>query len=293
MQAQKVVLVTGCSTGIGRAAVARLAEAGFLVVATARKASDIADLAQPGRVETAVLDVTKAADRERVVADVVARHGRVDALVNNAGFGAVAAAEETTPDLMRRLFDTNVFGLHELTRLVLPQMRRQGSGRVVNVSSVSGHIAVPLMSAYCATKFALRALTLAMDVEVRPLGLRAVLVEPGFVKTRFGARSTQETLATVADRDASPYAAFHARWAARRSGSHGVDPAVIARSIVHACGARRPRLHYFTPMHAKVLNLLKRWLPDALFSRGLAKVFRTPAKQAAVRPATQGSGLTR
>ena len=270
----RVVIVTGCSTGIGREAVGQLARAGFLVVATARKAADIADLASPGRVEAEVLDVTSAADRRRVVDAVLRRHGRVDALVNNAGFGAVAAAEETTPDLFQRLLDTNLLGAHELTRLVLPAMRKQGHGRIVNVSSVSGHIAVPMMSAYCATKFALRALTLAMDVEVRPLGLRAILVEPGFVKTPFGQRSTKETLATVKDREASPYAAFHARWAARRADPHGADPSVIARTIVQACGSRKPRIHYFAPTHAKVLNLAKRWLPDALFARALGSYFR-------------------
>jgi NAD(P)-dependent dehydrogenase (short-subunit alcohol dehydrogenase family) len=272
---QKVVVVTGCSTGIGRETVGQLADAGFLVVATARKAADIADLARPGRVECEVLDVTGAAQRKRVVDGVLRRHGRIDALVNNAGWGAVAAAEETTPDLMRRMFDTNLFGLHELTRLVLPAMRAQGSGRIVNVSSVSGHIAVPMMSAYCATKFALRALTLAMDVEVRPLGLRAVLVEPGFVKTRFGARSTIETLATVSDRDSSPYAPFHARWARRRSGGgHGAPPSAIAKCIVHACRARRPRIHYFAPFHAKWMNLAKRWLPDAVLAKALGRYFK-------------------
>jgi NAD(P)-dependent dehydrogenase (short-subunit alcohol dehydrogenase family) len=271
---KKVALVTGCSTGIGRAAAVQLAEAGFLVVATARKVADLQDLARPGAIETAVLDVTKPADRKRVVEEVLRRHGRLDALVNNAGFGAVAAAEESTPDLVQRMFDTNLFGAHELTRLALPHMRAQGSGRIVNVSSISGHIAVPMMSVYCATKFALRALTLAMDVEVRPHGIRAVLVEPGFVRTGFGARSTKETLATVGDRDASPYRAFHARWAKRRArGGHGAPPEAIANAIVRACSAKRPRLHYFAPFHAKALNLAKRWLPDSVVAAGLKRTF--------------------
>jgi NAD(P)-dependent dehydrogenase (short-subunit alcohol dehydrogenase family) len=271
----RVVLVTGCSTGIGRQAVLRLADAGFLVVATARDPRTLADLVQPGRVEADRLDVTVAADRRRVVEAVLARHGRIDALVNNAGWGAVAAAEETTSDLMHRMFDTNVLGAHELARLVLPHMRRQGHGRVVNVSSVSGHVAVPLMSAYSATKFALRALTLAMDVELRDFGVRAVLVEPGFVRTGFGQRSSSETMAVVGDIEASPYRAFHRRWARRRSGSHGCDPDVIARAIVSACSARRPRLHYFRPLHAKALNLAKRALPDAVVSAVLHRVFRS------------------
>lgn len=274
-RARPVALVTGCSTGIGREAVAHLRRAGFLVVATARKVEAVADLAAPDEVEPDVLDVTSAADRRRVVDAILQRHGRIDALVNNAGWGAVAAAEETTPELLQRMFDTNVFGAHELTRLVLPAMRQQGHGRIVNVASVAGHIAVPMMGAYCATKFALRALTLSMDVEVRRFGVRACLVEPGFIRTRFGQRSTVETLATVADPRASPYSSFYRRWAKRRAGDHGAHPRVIARCIVRACASAHPRIHYFAPLHAKTANLLKRWLPDSWLSAAMRGYFRT------------------
>jgi NAD(P)-dependent dehydrogenase (short-subunit alcohol dehydrogenase family) len=245
------------------------------VVATARNLEAIQDLAKPGEVEVDVLDVTDEADRHRVVASILARHGRIDGLVNNAGWGAVAAVEETTGDLMQRMFDTNVFGAHELTRLVLPAMRKQGHGRIVNVASVAGHIAVPMMGAYCATKFALRALTLSLDTEIRPFGLRACLVEPGFIKTEFGARTTKETKATVEDPKGSPYAAFYRRWAKRRAGDHGAHPRVIARAITHACVAQTPRLHYFAPFHAKGANVLKRIMPDAIMSAGMRTYFRS------------------
>jgi NAD(P)-dependent dehydrogenase (short-subunit alcohol dehydrogenase family) len=153
-------------------------------------------------------------------------------------------------------------------------MRRQGSGRVVNVASVAGHIAVPMMGAYCATKFALRALTLAMDTEVRPFGIRACLVEPGFIRTEFGKRSSTETLATVTDSRSSPYWPLYRRWAKRRAGDHGAHPNVIARRIVHACASARPRLHYFGPLHAKSANLAKRLLPDAWLNAGMRRYFR-------------------
>lgn len=270
-----VVLVTGCSTGIGREAVAHLRKAGFLVVATARRLDAIADLAAPGEVEVDALDVTVAAERARVVAAILVRHGRIDALVNNAGWGAVAAAEETTPELMQRMFDTNVFAAHELARLVLPPMRKAGGGRIVNVASVAGHIAVPLMGAYCATKFALRALTQAMDAEVRPFGVRALLIEPGFIKTKFGERASTETRAAVSDPRASPYAAMYRRWAKRRAGDHGAHPRVIARAIVHACASQSPRFHNFAPLHAKSANLLKRLLPDSVLSAGMRLYFRS------------------
>lgn len=269
-----VALVTGCSTGIGRAAAQALARDGFLVVATARKAADIADLAQPDAIECEVLDVTKARDRERAVARVLERHGRIDALVNNAGFGAVVAAEDTSTELLQRMFDTNLFGAHELARLVLPHMRKQGSGRIVNVSSVSAHYAVPMMSAYCATKFALRAMTLAMDLEVRAQGVRALLVEPGFVRTGFGKKTMAEADAAVDDAGAGPYARYYDRWARRRAkGGHGTTADVVARAIVKACKARRPALQTFTPTHAKVLNVAKRVLPEPVVAAGLRRYF--------------------
>lgn len=272
--AKPVVLVTGCSTGIGREAVLHLRRAGFLVVATARRAEAVADLAAPGEAETDTLDVTSDADRRRVVDAILVRHGRIDALVNNAGWGAMASVEETSPELLHRMFDTNVFGAVELSRLVLPHMRRQGSGRVVNVASVAGHVVVPMMGAYCATKFALRALTQAMDMEVRRFGVRALLVEPGFIRTEFGSRASSETRSAVADPAASPYAAFYRRWARRRAGDHGAHPRVIARAIVRACAAASPRFHSFAPLHAKAANVAKRLLPDSVFSLAMRTYFR-------------------
>jgi NAD(P)-dependent dehydrogenase (short-subunit alcohol dehydrogenase family) len=272
--AKPVALVTGCSTGIGREAVLHLRRAGFLVVATARRAEAIADLAAPGEVEAEALDVTSDADRRRVADGVLARHGRIDALVNNAGWGAMAAVEETTPDLLQRMFDTNVFGAVEMCRLVLPTMRRQGSGRIVNVASVAGHVAVPLMGAYCASKFALRALTQALDMEVRGLGVRALLVEPGFIRTEFGTRAAAETRAAVADPASSPYARFYRKWAQRRSFERGAHPRVVARAIVRACASASPRFHSFTPLHAKAANVAKRALPDAFVSLAMRTYFR-------------------
>lgn len=279
MQGNPVALVTGCSTGIGRETVGHLARAGFIVVATARNPQAIADLAAPGQVECEALDVTQDADRRRVVAAVLARHGRIDALVNNAGYGAMLAVEDTDFPTMYGMFDTNVFGLHELTRLVLPTMRKQGHGRIVNVASIAGHIAVPLLGAYCASKFAVRALTQALDNEVRRFGVRALLIEPGVIKTDFGKRASAET-ASKTGLDASPYAPMYRRWSVRRMVNRGAHPRVIARRIVHACAAASPRFHNFAPWHdAKLGNLAKRLLPDAWISAGLRLYFRDkPAK---------------
>jgi NAD(P)-dependent dehydrogenase (short-subunit alcohol dehydrogenase family) len=276
-----VAIVTGCSTGIGRVAAKHLREAGFLVVATARRVDSILDLAARGECEAHRLDVTEPSQRKALVDDVLARHGRIDALVNNAGYGAVLAVEDTTPEAMFGMFDTNLFGLHELTRLVLPQMRKQGSGRIVNVASVAGHVSVPLLGAYCATKFALRALTQALDNEVRGFGVRAVLVEPGVIKTEFGSRSMSESRAAFgAAQDApahytgSPYQAMYRRWEKRRMLRGGADPDVIARAIVRACASHAPRFHNFAPFGAKATNVAKRLLPDALIDAGMRAYFR-------------------
>ncbi|HJQ93067.1 MAG TPA: SDR family oxidoreductase [Candidatus Thermoplasmatota archaeon] len=270
-----VVLVTGCSTGIGREAVSHLERAGFLVIATARRVEAVQDLASPGKVEADTLDVTKAADRKRVVEGVLSRHGRIDALVNNAGYGAVLAVEDTDPAVMQAMFDTNVFGLHELSRLVLPTMRRQGSGRIVNVASIAGHVSVPMLGAYCATKFAVRALTQALDNEVRGFGVRAVLIEPGVIRTEFGNRSMAEhRTAMAAGVGESPYARLYRRWERMRMLRGGAHPRVIARAIVHACASASPRFHNFAPLQAKASNLAKRLLPDAVVSAGMRIYFR-------------------
>jgi NAD(P)-dependent dehydrogenase (short-subunit alcohol dehydrogenase family) len=268
-----VVLITGTSSGIGREAVGHLARAGCLVVATARDPGRIADLAQPGRVETLALDVADAGSRAAAIQEVLARHGRIDALVNNAGYGAILAVEDTTADQLRAIHETNVVGPHELARLVLPGMRRQGSGRIVNVSSIAGHVAVPLLGAYCSSKFALRALTEAMDNEVRRFGVRAVLVEPGVIRTGFGKRSLAEAQAQNPGLG-GPYAPMYARWMERRMLERGAHPRVIARRIVKGCLAQHPALHNFAPLDAKAGNIAKRLLPDSWIDAGMRLYFR-------------------
>lgn len=269
-----VVLVTGASGGIGREAVLHLAEAGCLVVATARRMDALEGLRGPG-VETLRLDVTSEADRAAAVAATLERHGRIDALVNNAGYGAMLAVEDTRLQDLRAVFETNLFGLHDLTRRVLPAMRARGSGRIVNVSSIAGHLSVPLLGAYCASKFALRALSQALHNEVRRFGVRVSLVEPGVIRTGFGERSLQETRAAALDVEASPYAPLYRQWLAMRVTRGGAHPRVIARRIVHAVTARRPRFHYFGPWYdAKVGNVLKRVAPDALLNAGMRAYFR-------------------
>lgn len=267
-----VVVVTGASSGIGREAVQHLAQAGAFVVATARCAQSIQDLRREGEVECLQLDVADDASRARCVEEVLSRFGRVDVLVNNAGYGANLTVEDMPVEKMRAMFEVNLFGAHDLTRRLLPHMRQRRSGRIVNVASVAGHIAVPMMGPYCATKFALRALTQSLDNEVRRFGIRAVLIEPGWIATRFGERVIAEGMAE-AEEGRSPYARMYALWRKRRSKPRGPHPRAVARTIVHASLTQTPRFHNFVPIWASLANLGKRLLPDAVISWSLRRYF--------------------
>ncbi len=262
MPDKPVILLTGCSSGIGREAVHHLAKAGALVIATARRPDTIADLAVPGEIECLPLDVADETSRAACVAEVLQRFGRIDALVNNAGYGANLTVEDMPTDRLRAMFEVNLFGAHDLTRRVLPGMRERRSGRIVSVGSVAGHIAVPMMGPYCSTKFALRALTQSLDNEVRRFGVRAVLIEPGWIATNFGNRVIAEGMTEDAER-AGPYAKLYAFWRRRRSTPRGPHPKVVAKRIVHACMAQNPRFHNFVPLFAKFANVTNRVIPDA------------------------------
>lgn len=271
MKHSPIVLITGTSSGIGRAAAEALHAKGATVVATARNLDDIQDLADAG-MHTMALDVTDDASMVSTVEAVARTHGRIDVLVNNAGYGVMLPLEELPMAQMRHMFDVNVFGLQRMTQLVLPHMRRQGSvqgfgrGRIVNVSSAAGHVALPIMGAYCATKFSVRALSWALRGEVHRFGIRVSLIEPGAIRTRFGHRSVSETEAAGIDVADSPYAAMHHNWDDVRFNAGGGDVRIISRRIVHACTARRPRFHYLAPYDARGARFAARFMPDTLTS---------------------------
>lgn len=269
-----VVLVTGCSSGIGRASAQALRDKGALVVATARDLHDIEDLAEPGRVECLPLDVTDGAAIQDAVQTVLDRHGRIDALVNNAGYGVMLPLEEMPMEAMRQQYEVNVFGMHRLTQLVLPIMRGQRSGRIVNVSSAAGYVSLPMMGAYSGTKFAVRAMTYALQNEIAPFGLSAHLIEPGRIATRFGKRSDEERRRWLGNKASdSPYAHLLERWDDVTFNDQGKDVSLIAKRVAHACLARRPRLHYRAPFDAKGARLADRFLPTRWLLAGVRAFF--------------------
>lgn len=267
----RVVLLTGTSSGIGRRAVHALAQKGCHVVATARSLEDIETLAAEN-VDVAELDVTHEASMAQVVRDTLAAHGRIDALVNNAGYGMFLPVEETPLEALRAMYEVNLFGLHRLTQLVLPSMRRQGAGRIVNVSSIAGHVGFPMIGHYCGSKFAVRGMSQALRAEVRPFGIHVSLIEPGSIGTGFGQRAEQER--DRAKGIDTAYAGMYDRFDRLHSFKGRGHPDVIARRIVHACTSRRPRFHYLAPWDAKGASVLNRMLPDAAINAALARAFR-------------------
>lgn len=196
-----VWFITGSSTGLGRALVEVLLEKGYRVSATARKPSDLDTLKQKyaKQILCPQLDVTNQEQVRTSVQQTLDHFGRIDVLVNNAGYGLIGGVEEVTDEEIRRQFETNFFGALDVTRVILPHFRKQGSGHIVNISSIGGFRAIAGAAIYNATKFALEALSEALAKEVAPLGIRVVLVEPGPFRTDFGGRSIDDTPKRMAE----------------------------------------------------------------------------------------------
>ena len=276
----KAVLITGCSTGIGRATAERLASRGWNVYATARNAESIADLASRG-CKTLALDVCDEASMRAAVIAVQLAEGAVGVLINNAGYGLEGAFEEVPMTDIRRQFETNVFGLIAMTKLVLPAMRRQRWGRIVNLSSMGGKLTFPGGSYYHATKHAVEALSDALRFEVKGFGIDVIVIEPGPIKTRFG----DTAVGSIAAPKDSPYAAFNAvlekqireAYEGGPMARFAAPPEAVAEVIEKAITAASPKTRYKVTLAARVLMGLRRVLPDRAFDAFLRTQFPPPA----------------
>src|SRR6202453_2906194 len=260
----EAVLVTGCSSVIGRASALALVRAGFPVWATARKAGSLGELEQAG-CRVLELDVTDEQSRVAAVRRVEAEHGAVGVLVNNAGHGGGGPVEEVPLSLVREVFDTNVFGLIRMCQLVLPGMRAQRAGLIVNLGSAAGLVTPPTGCPYAMTKYALESLCDALRLEVAPFGIRGALIEPGAVRTQFLANS--ELHQPAADDD-GPYAVFKANVAkmtahAHRDRARGVLTAEdVAKVILRAMTTRRPKARYKVGPQARRAPVARKLLAD-------------------------------
>ena len=270
--ADQVIIVTGASSGIGEAIARRLARSGAQLVLTARRADRLQAIANEGdpggkRILVVAADITLAADRQRVVDRTIDHFGRIDALVNNAGYGQRGPLERVAIDAVRRNFEVNVFSLIALTQLVIPHLRPQGHGRIINIGSVAGRIARPLSSVYDSTKHALEALTDGLRGELRPFGIDIVMIRPGYIASEF-AESANAVSADALD-DPGPYApyvdAYRKGYSRKRRFAR--PPDTIARLVERALTAARPSTHYSGPAHAKVFLFLRWLLPARWFDR--------------------------
>src|ERR687890_654020 len=282
MNVSKAVLITGCSSGIGWATARRLADVGWRVYATARKVENIAPLDQRG-CELLPLDVTDEVSMRSAVDEVERREGAVGVLVNNAGYSQFGAVEAVPMEKVRQQFETNVFGLARMCQLVLPGMRRQGYGRIVNVSSMGGRLTFPGAGYYHATKHAVEALSDALRFEVEGFGVKVSVIEPGLIRTGFA----QAAVGSMDGSDGEdPYAGFDEGVARATSENYergpisrlAGEPEAVAEGIEQAISARSPKSRYAVAPSAHLFMGLRRLLPDRAWDAILRTSYPQPGR---------------
>ncbi len=279
-RANQVVLITGCSTGIGRATAERLAGAGHTVYATARKLEAIEDLGAKG-CHTLALDVTDETSMQTAVSAVEEAEGGVGALVNNAGYSQSGAVESVSIDDIRTQFETNVFGLIRMSQLVLPKMRERGAGRVVNVGSMGGKLTFPGGGIYHATKYAVEAISDAMRFELGGFGVQVALIEPGLITTEFASAAVGSM--NSGGGDDGPYAQFNQAVAASTVGAYegptaklGGGPETVAKAIEKAITAARPKARYPVTPSARLIMGQRALLTDRMWDAFVGTQFPRP-----------------
>lgn len=267
-----IALVTGASSGIGEATALRLVKAGYKVYGSSRRGT------QPGQArpfEMLALDVTRDESVLAAVQTLIAREGRIDLLVNNAGFGVAAAgAEESSIAQAQAIFDTNFFGLLRMTRAVLPHMRRQGSGRILNMGSVFGFLPMPYMALYAATKHAVEGYSESLDHELRSRGIRVSVIEPANTNTQFDANLLEPDEKLEAYREAR--AAVTQKMT--EFVAQGDSPEVVANTVLKAALAANPKLRYTAGARAGGLQWLRRFMPAGLVDAGIRKNLQLDAR---------------
>jgi NAD(P)-dependent dehydrogenase (short-subunit alcohol dehydrogenase family) len=267
-----IALVTGASSGIGLATAERLAAAGYKVYGTSRQAQ-----ANKRSFTMLALDVTSDESVAAAVSELIRREGRIDLLVNNAGVSvAPAGAEESSLDQARGIFDTNFFGLVRMTRAVVPHMRAQGSGRILNIGSVLGFLPAPYMALYAATKHAVEGYSESLDHELRTRGIRVLVIEPAYTKTQFDANFREPDAQLDVYRDARD--GINARL--RQIVKTADEPEIVANVVLEAATAERPKLRYTAGKLARRLSLLRRFAPAGAVDAGVRRDLRLDTRTA-------------
>ena len=267
----KIILITGASSGIGYDAAKTLAAQGHRVYAAARRVELMEPLKADGVVPLK-MDVTDSASVGAAVREILETEGRIDVLVNNAGYGSLGAIENVSLEEARRQLDVNVFGLAQLCRLVLPSMREQGSGRIINISSIAGKVVLPFCGWYRVSKYSVEALSDSLRMEVKPFGIDVVLIEPGGIKTDWGLIAADHLAESSRG---TPYEADGLREAATLRKAYSIrlmpEPSVVTKAISKAVNRRRPRIRYRVGLGAGLLIFFHAILPDRWWDALLGK----------------------
>ncbi|MCJ8282439.1 MAG: oxidoreductase [Rivularia sp. ALOHA_DT_140] len=265
MAKNNVCFVTGASSGIGKETTKELLEAGFVVYAAARRIEKMKDLQELGAV-IIKMDITKEDEIAAAVSQIQESSGGVDILVNNAGFGSYGAMEDTPIEDAKYQFEVNIFGLARLTQLILPHMREQRSGKIINISSMGGKLYTPLGSWYHATKHALEAWSDCLRFEVAPFNIDVVIIEPGIIITEFGSTMLEPMMRRSGNSAYSEMAQkLEKATLASYEQGNGSPASVISKTILKAANSNKPKTRYAVGHLAKPLMFLRKWLPDRMF----------------------------
>jgi NAD(P)-dependent dehydrogenase (short-subunit alcohol dehydrogenase family) len=273
----KVVFITGASSGIGRATALLLAKHGYTVYGAARRIDRLMELESHG-VKPLVLDVTDETSVSNAVNEVIKNEGRIDVLINNAGYGEYGAVEDVSIENAKKQLDVNLFGTARVTRMTLPVMRRQKSGKIVNISSIGGRMATPMGGWYYASKFALEGLSDSLRLEVRQFGIDVIIIEPGGIKTEW-AGIANDTMMKASGNSVYSHFAEASLFAKVSSKTTALDdkapePTVIAALIKKAIEARKPKARYVKGFLAKPAMFAKKLLSDAMFDKVILSLFK-------------------
>jgi len=275
---KKVIIITGASSGIGKATALQLIQEGHTVYGAARRVAKMQDLVEAGG-HAIAMDVTNHEQVHSEIQKIIAKENRIDVLVNNAGFAIWGPVEETTYETAKRQFDVNLFGLAEVTKAVLPTMRKQKSGRIINVTSVGGKIYSPLGSWYHATKHALEGWSDCLRLELKQFGIDVVIVEPGIILTEFD----QVLENQFGKLEGSPYKSLKIAVEKSQEDSYKPEksspPSVIAQTISKAIKAKKPKTRYAAGKLAKMVLTMRSWLSDRMFDTIIMKMVNDMAKK--------------
>lgn len=271
----RTILITGCSSGIGLASAQMLKARGWRVLATARKPEDLQRLTKEHGLEAIYLELAEPSAIAACAEEALSRtHGQLYAVFNNAAYGQQGAVEDITADVLRRQLEVNVIGTHDLTRRLIPAMRTNGRGRIVQTSSVLGLVAAPFRGAYCASKFALEGLTDALRLELAGTGIHVSLIEPGPIRSRF-VENVRAALVANVDTESSVHRERYRDMIAalERGGREAfkLEPEAVARKLLHAVESRRPKARYYVTVPTYLAALLRRVLPTRLLDRAVAR----------------------